>query len=762
MAYDQIYSADSTSKLIEVKMRSATTGLGLTGLAFDTPVTFAYVREGAAAAANVNDSCATMAQGTWATKGWVEVDATNQPGVYQFGIPNAALAAGAKAVTITFQATGALDKTLKILLDPPITANLTAATKAEIIANFEGRTVYFVSAARSDDTGDGTTWSTAKKIIASAVALATVGGELILVGPGAYNESLDLSALTGVELRGGGWGTRIYNSGTYCVKTGAQCTLADIRVDNTATTVQHQAILIGGNNTTLDHVQVVSGDEAVRNDSFLRLTIRNCNLLGSEACLALYGGSGMVINSLLHTDGAWTDCDSIGVFVNASTVCGYTFHACDIDAQLNLGYSAGPPAHRPYGVQVLGLPGVLTFIDCSIKGQRTFDTDQTYQFGVSLETTGTVVLQNCRVSCLRDTGNAETNSYELQNTSTGKLIEGGCTYQASTGTITHSYGAAAAAAAQAASEAVRTVSPDHKPLVTADGAPVNLYSALQFAVNNLEGPTPTWVGTLTLAGEHTSRPYWSGLCTSQAGDVTVRLWSNGTLWFITETLDDTVTCGWHTPVASPRLDTPAASWEAFGTATGSLTMTMSAATVRPAQKIILDAATADHATAGTFGKAIADTLTHAARLAGITSLANWLRAMFRKSAPDATALAEINDSGGTFSATTDSVEALREKVDNTLDVAISTRATPADITDAVNGPGSELCTITVKDQSGNPLDGVAVWITSDEAGVDVVAGKKYTNSSGQVTFMLDPGTYYCWRQLARYNFTNPQTLVVTE
>lgn len=40
----------------------------------------------------------------------------------------------------------------------------------------------------------------------------------------------------------------------------------------------------------------------------------------------------------------------------------------------------------------------------------------------------------------------------------------------------------------------------------------------------------------------------------------------------------------------------------------------------------------------------------ALKLSGITSLANWLRAGYRSSTPDATALSEINSSGGTYSA----------------------------------------------------------------------------------------------------------------
>jgi len=70
------------------------------------------------------------------------------------------------------------------------------------------------------------------------------------------------------------------------------------------------------------------------------------------------------------------------------------------------------------------------------------------------------------------------------------------------------------------------------------------------------------------------------------------------------------------------------------------------------------------------------------------------------------------------------------------------------------GSGSVAWVVMVTDGS-NPLDGVNVWATTDEAGSNVVA-RGYTNASGQVTLMLDPGPYYFWKQLAGFNFTNPQ------
>jgi len=77
------------------------------------------------------------------------------------------------------------------------------------------------------------------------------------------------------------------------------------------------------------------------------------------------------------------------------------------------------------------------------------------------------------------------------------------------------------------------------------------------------------------------------------------------------------------------------------------------------------------------------------------------------------------------------------------------------------GPGALSCTWTQKDSDENPIDNVQVWITTDVAGTNVIAGTLITNASGQVTFMLDAGTYYVWRERSGYNFTNPKTWSVS-
>jgi len=107
------------------------------------------------------------------------------------------------------------------------------------------------------------------------------------------------------------------------------------------------------------------------------------------------------------------------------------------------------------------------------------------------------------------------------------------------------------------------------------------------------------------------------------------------------------------------------------------------------------------------------------------------------------------DIGGTYDDATDSLQAIRDRGDAAWTTGSS-----------VLGSGSEA--VRIRCMNGpNPVDGAAVWITSDEAGDHVVAGTVYTSATGYTeTLMLDPGTYYVWRQASGVNFTNPEEITV--
>jgi len=186
----------------------------------------------------------------------------------------------------------------------------------------------------------------------------------------------------------------------------------------------------------------------------------------------------------------------------------------------------------------------------------------------------------------------------------------------------------------------------------------------------------------------------------------------------------------------------------------------------------------------------------AAIFSGITSLPKWLRGLFRKDAMDSTAKTEINTGGGTFSELTDSLEAVRDnegtagagltalgdtRIAN-LDAAVSTRLASSGYTappsaSAINttlsaahgsgtwggasGSGAVEFVYTVTNAVGGlPIAQTFVWVTTDDGG-DNIVGSGYTDDFGDVTFYLDPGTFYFWRKKSGYNFTNPDMEVVS-
>ena len=106
----------------------------------------------------------------------------------------------------------------------------------------------------------------------------------------------------------------------------------------------------------------------------------------------------------------------------------------------------------------------------------------------------------------------------------------------------------------------------------------------------------------------------------------------------------------------------------------------------------------------------------------------------------------------------DAIKATTDKINDTLEDDGGTyRFTENALEQAPSGAagaGSEEKTYTVLDGDANPIDGVEVWVTTDEEGTNVIAWGT-TDASGEVVFHLDVGTYYFWSRKSGYNFTNP-------
>src|SRR6478752_8432134 len=102
------FQAGTTSKTLNLFIQdsTSTTGVGKTGLAYNTASLTAYYVRPRAAAASITLATQTVT-GAWSSGGFVEIDATNMPGWYRLDIPNAVLAAGVDSVGVLLKgATG--------------------------------------------------------------------------------------------------------------------------------------------------------------------------------------------------------------------------------------------------------------------------------------------------------------------------------------------------------------------------------------------------------------------------------------------------------------------------------------------------------------------------------------------------------------------------------------------------------------------------------------------------------------------------------
>jgi hypothetical protein len=112
----RVIPQDATSVTEYLFIRDASDGTPLTGLAYNSGGAGAsYVRPLAARQAITLASLGGPTS-AWSSGGFVEVDATNMPGLYRIDIPNAAFVAGAGRVIVQLKFTGALVEPLDIAL----------------------------------------------------------------------------------------------------------------------------------------------------------------------------------------------------------------------------------------------------------------------------------------------------------------------------------------------------------------------------------------------------------------------------------------------------------------------------------------------------------------------------------------------------------------------------------------------------------------------------------------------------------------------
>jgi hypothetical protein len=158
----------STGQFLPISAQdsSLTTGDGLPGLEFDTPgLECSYDRPDTG---SVPVALADMTLGVWASGGFKEVDAADQPGDYHLGIPNAALVPGARWVRVHLR--GAADMAPVILLVELVTEDLAAVAGRLPAALVGGRMDASVGAMAND------------VVTAAAIAADAIGASELAAG----------------------------------------------------------------------------------------------------------------------------------------------------------------------------------------------------------------------------------------------------------------------------------------------------------------------------------------------------------------------------------------------------------------------------------------------------------------------------------------------------------------------------------------------------------------------------------------------------
>lgn len=99
------YQAGATGKTIDVMIRRLDTGAGYTGLAYNSSGLVARYKRTRAAPVAITLATLGSVSASWSSGGFIEIDATNEPGLYRFDVPDAALVSGVPYVLIGFSGT---------------------------------------------------------------------------------------------------------------------------------------------------------------------------------------------------------------------------------------------------------------------------------------------------------------------------------------------------------------------------------------------------------------------------------------------------------------------------------------------------------------------------------------------------------------------------------------------------------------------------------------------------------------------------------
>jgi len=286
---------------------------------------------------------------------------------------------------------------------------LTGQDIAQIV---HGRKTYYVDSTRADNTGDGTTWDTAKKTIAAATALMTHGNR-IEIALGTYDESLDLHELSGVEAVGLGT-VSIIGGGLLAVSIGSGGILRNLWFQECED--EGLYLYASSDDTEFYDCTFIGAKWGAVPLTSNRVYFERCKIRGKQASLQLSGGATDTVRAngcTLHTSGLASG-DAHGVEAAQGI---YALRDCEIYATSNVDNAANFVA----GASQASANGTLVLIDCTINVAATGDT---VAAGLRV-TAGTIYMRGGRIET------SGTTAYHVQQTGAGVIVLDGVEYDKS-------------------------------------------------------------------------------------------------------------------------------------------------------------------------------------------------------------------------------------------------------------------------------------------------------------------------------------------
>ncbi len=295
-------------------------------------------------------------------------------------------------------------------------------------------TAVYADSSKSDDTGDGSSWSTAKKYLQSALALAT-SGDTIYVAQGTYypDEGTDqtdndptstFQMISGVNIYGGyptGGGDRDVDNNVTILS-------GDLDQSGTKNTNDAYHVVTGANSATIDGFTITAGNAVtgVPNysehgggmlNNMTSPTINDCQFSNNSA--AGYGGAiHNIISSCTITSCTFTvDTANLGGGAVNNAYSSNTYTGCTFTGNYS-GGSGG--AMRNYD------SGSPTVTSCIFSD----NTATTHGGGVYHNSTGALTLTNCTFS-----DNTATSDGGAVGSPQGDNIFTRCTFSGNQGSV---------------------------------------------------------------------------------------------------------------------------------------------------------------------------------------------------------------------------------------------------------------------------------------------------------------------------------------